>query len=252
MIHFSEPTFPPLLTGHAVPANTSSYVNAVCGAWDGRLGAGDVVWCRDDGAIDWAFVLEPDVTLARAVQMGPLVMVAIGDCLGALTPPQVGVTFRWPGEIYLNAGQIGDVKISASTRDPDVVPDWLVVGARLALRNDDRQGEPGDAPELTAIAEEGGESLTSVQVLESVTRHFMTWLNIWNEEGFRKVHEAWTFRAAEEDEPYELRLHGETIRGTFAGLDEDGGLLYRNEDGQIAGASLLSNVDLPDQYTASP
>ena len=78
-MHMPDPTFPPLLTGHAVRGNEPAFETACARAAGGELGAGDVVWSRDTALIDLAVILEPDVPLETAVQMLPLAMVALGD-----------------------------------------------------------------------------------------------------------------------------------------------------------------------------
>ncbi|MEC9369302.1 MAG: biotin/lipoate--protein ligase family protein, partial [Pseudomonadota bacterium] len=104
-----DPTFPPLLKGHAVDSDTDAFDTACARAGAGKLGAGDVVWSRNTYNLDIAIVLEPDVPPAVAAQMMPVCMVAIGDCIGALTPPQVGQTFTWPNLIRINGATAGRV-----------------------------------------------------------------------------------------------------------------------------------------------
>ena len=231
----TEPTFPPLLKGHACSAPDSPVGMARAGLDQGRLGAGDVVWARDTRAMDVAIVLEPDVPLRKAVHMIPLAMVAAGDWIGALTPPKVSVTFRWPGTIVVNGGAAGSVEAIASTTDPAAVPDWIILRVFVRLSHGNEY-EPGERPDVTALEEEGGDNLTRTDVVESYTRHFLTWLNTWSDDGFEPIHSAWLFRADCLNEETRLEVAGNTIEGVFLGLDEDGNMLVKSEDGttQIA------------------
>ena len=86
-------------------------------------------------------VLEPEVALERALQMGPLMLVALGDSLGSLCPPKVAVQYRWPGGLLLNGSVAGNVRLAAARVPADTVPAWMVVGADLdiAAPRQDRQ-----------------------------------------------------------------------------------------------------------------
>ena len=228
-MHLPDPTFPPLLSGHDVPASEDAYDVACRRAEAGELGAGDVVWSRQADSVDVAIVLEPEVTMETAVQMLPLSMVAIGDCLGVLTPPQVGVTFTWPGDIRVNGAVAGHIKAAAAgPRDAGSVPPWMVLGLWLRHRRQDHEPEPGDVPDRTWLSEEGCEGLTRTQIIESYSRHFLTWLNDWNDDGFRSIHGSWLFRAEERDGDISVKVGGETISGAMQGLDDNGNLLVKS------------------------
>lgn len=235
----TDPTFPPLLDGYGVSVPEQPFAVAVNGARAGELGAGSVVWARNTSVMDWAIVLEPEVPLAQAMQMVPLALVAAADCLGALTPPQVGLMFRWPATILLNRGAVGFAEVAASTTDRAAVPDWLVVRVMIRLRGDHRH-EPGERPNETSLDEEGCGDLTRTELIESYSRHFMTWLNTWTDDGFHPVHSAWTYKASDGEEIYSYDVDDRKVTGAFAGLDEDGGVLLKGPDGV---ASLVSLAD---------
>lgn len=228
-----DPTFPPLMNGVAVSAPDRPFAFAVDGARDGSLGAGHVVWARNTSVMDWAIVLEPDVPLGQALQMVPLALVAAGDCIGVLTPPQVGLMFRWPNMIHVNGGTAGHVQVVASTNDVDAMPDWIVVNVHVRLRRSE-QFEPGERPDITSLDEEGCPDLTRSSMIESYSRHFLTWLNTWTDDGFHPIHSAWLYRAHGLQEEFSLDLPVHGISGTFSGLDEDGNMLLKGDDGAMS------------------
>ncbi|GBF26772.1 bifunctional ligase/repressor BirA [bacterium MnTg02] len=245
-----DPTFPPLLTGHDVSGGISPFKTACDRAREGKLGAGDVVWSRNTSYVDLAIILEPEVPLATALQMIPLAMVACGDCLGAVTPAQVGVTFHWPMSIRVNGGRLGGFRAAVGNNGikPDDIPDWLVIALSLRLRHDVREPEPGHNPDITALEEEGCPKLTRSELIESYTRHFMTWLNNWQDDGFRPVHAAWLFRTDELNEEISVSIGDETFRGIFVGLDETGNLLLKSDDGQTKSLFLIETLDSMDRF----
>lgn len=241
-----DPTFPPLLKGHDVPGPVSAFEDACKRASSGEIGAGDVVWSRDKANLDMAIVLEPEISLETAVQMLPLSMVAIGDCLGALTPPQVGQTFSWPGTIRVNGARAGIMRAAAGgPRDASAVPGWMVVGLWLRQSHGDDAREPGETPDQTWLSEEGCEELTRTELIESYSRHFLTWLNNWNEDGFKAVHASWLYRAHENQQQITFELGGETFSGVMSGLDDNGNLLY-GAGGSTKSALLIDAFEFPE------
>jgi len=228
-----DPTFPPLLKGHDVESADSAFRIACDKAATGTLGAGDVVWNRSTTRVEIAIILEPDVGLETAVQMLPLMAVALGDCLGSITPPQVGVTFLWPDMICVNGALAGQIQAAvATTDDDDAPPGWMVVGFELAHLRSPDDPEPGDVPDRTWLSEEGCADLTRSEIIESCSRHFLTWINIWKDDGFRPVHDSWMFRNEQRDQEITVEYRGEALSGSFLGLDDSGNMLLKGPDGE--------------------
>jgi biotin-(acetyl-CoA carboxylase) ligase len=240
-MHLDDPQFPPLLEGHAVKAPAKPFAHACKLAEARKLGAGDLVWSRNAGRAQLAVVLEPEVALERALQMAPLLMVALGDCLGSLCPPKVAIQYRWPSGILLNGSIAGEVRIAAPLVPADAVPAWLVVGADL-----DIAGPRGDRQDWshTSLSEEAGADITRSEVLQSLAAHFLTRLNTWVEEGFRPVHDQWLFRAEGREAPVAIAHGGERIEGQVLGLDEGANLLVKTADGGVRSLAFMDSVDL--------
>jgi BirA family biotin operon repressor/biotin-[acetyl-CoA-carboxylase] ligase len=240
-MHLPDPVFPPLLTGHPVDVPLSPFEEACRQANRSELGAGDLIWSRNSKRAECAVILEPEIPLRRAVQMAPLVQVALADCLGALLPPRVGVHYRWPAALLLNGAKAGETWIRASSGRRDEVPEWLVVGFTLWLEHDFGGKEPGEALGETSFAEEGAGELTRTDILQSFAAHFLTWLNMWQDAGFRPVHESWIGRVEGWEAPADIVHGAERIRGRVLELDEEAGLIVKPDAGA---ARVLPWLDL--------
>ncbi len=240
-MHLEDPQFPPLLKGHAVKAPKRPFAEACRLARARELGAGDVVWSRNTGRAEFAVVLEPEVALERALQMGPLLMVALGDCLGSLCPPKVAVQYRWPGGILLNGALAGEVHLAAARVPKDAIPAWLVVGAEfdIAAPREDRQEWS-----KTSLEEEAGPDITRTDILQSLAAHFLTRLHTWQDEGFRPVHDEWLFRAEGREAPIAVVHGGQRVEGHVLGLDESANLLLRTSAGKVRSLAYIDSADL--------
>ena len=236
----TEIDFPPLLTGYPFPATGPPMRVACEGAAAGRFGAGDVIWSLEEAHAGLAIVLEPDLPLLRALEMVPLGVVAAGDCLAALAPPKVAITFGWPGLIYANDGAVAQVSVAVDrvARD-DSVPAWLALGLEVRLSHRPGSLEPGHDPSVTTMSEEGCPELTAEQLIASFSRHFLTWLDTWNTEGFAPVHKAWEQRADKRPRSYSDATGGGGVSGAFVGLDEHGNLVLKRDDSKHVSLRLV-------------
>lgn len=177
-----------------------------------KAGAGDLYWSHKQDDVDLAIVLEPDVACSRAMEMVPLVMVALSDCLAVLLPPQVAVQFRQSKSIIVNGGIVGGIKSAmAKTENQTDVPDWLVLSVTVGLSRTDTSNEPGLNPDVTTLDEEGWEQVSQSKFTETFARHFLSWLAVWKDDGFKPVARAWKFKAEEETEPEMTKIRKDML-----------------------------------------
>lgn len=241
-MHQPDPVFPPLLTGHAVKSPERPLEYACRGAAEGSLGAGDLVWSRNTARADCAIVLEPEVPLSTALQMGVLAQVALADCLGSLLPPVVPVHHRWPGTLLINGAAAGEVKLVAPTLDADAVPDWLVVGMTLQLVFDDPHKEPGEMPHQTALSEEGGAEISRTDILQTFSAYFLSWLNTWQDDGFRPICNVWMQRAEGDGKAMIVTLDNTEQTVQVLGLDDEGSIVIKPGSGPTQVLPLRNHI----------
>lgn len=222
----AEPTFPPLLTGHKLALGTVPAEWARAKVEKGQLGAGDLGWSEETDVLRLALVLEPDVEQARCQEILFAAMVAIGDSLGALCPPEVAITYQWPSMILANAAQVGSVDLVVSEEEPDGIPDWMVFSLDLRLRPAPGESDPGKDPSRTTLWDEGCGLLGRTGMIESISRHLINLIHHWSEDGFKPVHEQWWARisAQERFAAHALEDAGSVM---LLGLDETGNALVK-------------------------
>lgn len=217
-----EITFPPLMWGEAAPGD--AFDHAVARATLG-CDAGMISYRLGASRMEAALVFAPEVQLAKAMVMLPVCGVGFQNALGALAPPEVAVHLDWFGGIRVNGAACGRFRARASTDDPDAVPEWLVIGFTLPLIPD--SDETGHTPDETALYAEGCADVAPPALLEAWARHTLNWITRWEGEGTRPVHAEWRGLAHGIGEPVTVGVQS----GTFLGVDEDFGLLLRDEAG---------------------
>lgn len=186
--------------------------------------AGLVAYDPGPSVMRAAIVFAPEVPLRQAMAMLPLCAVGFQHALGALAPPEVGVHLGWNGDVRVNGAVCGQMCAAASSTDPEVEPDWLVIG--LSVNVLPQSDTPGDTPDETTLYGEGCGDVHIVTLLESWARHMLVGLNRWQDEGHSPLHKEWSGLAWGVGEP----LNQGAQTGQFIGVDEDFGLLLKTED----------------------
>ncbi|MEM5473663.1 biotin/lipoate--protein ligase family protein [Hoeflea sp. AS60] len=239
-----DPEFPPLLKGHAVPAEDDPLRVALEGARQGKLSAGDLCWSMAETHARAAIVLEPECALAKALQMAPLLMVAIGDALGSIGPPNLALMYRWPTTLLVNGGEVGEVFLQAPEgAGLEDTPEFIVLGFSIAMSLSAAIVDaPGLARHATALFEEGCGDLDRTQVIEAIARHFLSWVDAWEHDGFGAAHPDFRGRMQPTDK-VAVQVGKVQHEGRMIGIDEDGGLLLDGAGG-AHGLSLAQGLGM--------
>jgi BirA family transcriptional regulator, biotin operon repressor / biotin---[acetyl-CoA-carboxylase] ligase len=219
-----EPTFPPPFRPTAVAAAHDAFA-AACAAAGSGAPDGALFWNRRLDRCDCAIALTPDEPLARSAQVAYIALLGLADALGALGPPMTALTFVWPDRLKVNGGLVGGIRFAAGKSGTAKVPAWLAVGVDVAVQGNPADPNPGRDPDRTSLHEEGFADVDAWRLHESFSRHFLTWINRWQDDGFAPVRAAWLSRAAPAGSAVALPLPGKPVAGIFAGLDDRGNLL---------------------------
>lgn len=217
-------TFPPLFTGDAVSGSTDPFAKACTQAMIG-CDAGLLVHSITPDKIRAAVVFAPETPLEAAMIAFVACAVGFQNAMGALAPPEVGVQLGWMGDIYVNGGRVGQLRVAASNDDPVKEPDWLVIGLEIDLLPQG-DGESGENPNETCLMMEGCGDVSPIRLLEAWSRHTLVWLNDIENDSPRALHEMWRGLAKGIGEDVELNIP-EVVKGTFVGVDEQFGMLLK-------------------------
>ena len=233
------PLLPPILTAIPVLKNLDVFAKAIAVASNSEPGT--VLYAEDSEYIELAVVLSPEVSKIKCNQMLYIMMVAAGDAIGALAPPEVAVTYSFPGFIYLNRGEAGLVKTEVAPTSADhLIPDWMVVGIKIRLNNNIEINEDQINKDITSLADEGGGYVSRTRAIESMSRHFLAWISQWEDEGFKSVVDVWNKRR-EETKNIQLIDKQEV---SWIGLDENGQAIVKLNDKEI----FLAPIDVTEKF----
>ena len=213
-------SFPPLFRGKCVPASASTFMKAILAAKN-NISPGLIFYSENIGSLEASIVLAPDISLKRALGMVLVVQMGLADSLGALAPPELAVHFNWPNSVKVNGAFCGKTFFSASTKEDDIIPEWLVLGFKIPFLWDQGK-EAGENPNETVLSNEGCIDITPSSLLESWSRHTLVWLNRFLDEGLSPVHRAWSEKCDNIGETLSSPFNGK-----FMGLDEEANMILR-------------------------
>jgi hypothetical protein len=148
----------------------------------GKTVDGVIMFGTDPARLALALVLDPD-DVQRFELVRFAVANAVTDALAQHLPPMLPLTHGSDGSVFLDGTAIGRI---ALIRDERRAPEWIVVAIDLALLGED-----------ASIECLSGETVALADLLGSLSRHMLGWINRWQDDGFGPVRDAWNFRCHE-------------------------------------------------------
>ena len=162
----------------------------------------------------------------EAAQISFVAALAVADLAETCLGPGVA-RLKWPNDLLLHGKKAAGILVeSGALADQSL---WLAVGIGVNLAH-----APQDVERpACAFAEHLAAPPSPLAALDVLAGAFERRLTQWSRQGFAPIAEAWTRRAHGMGEPCEARLPGQTLWGVAEGLDTDGALRLRQDDGAI-------------------
>lgn len=190
--------------------------------------AGLFVWRPAADRIDCAVLLRPEDEAKRVLPVVLVAALALLEALGAAGPAALAADLVWPGGIRINSGHAGGIALDLGPGDP---PEWAVVSA--VLRKTAEPGtEAGERPDVTCLADEGFAEVADEDIVEAFARHFLVWMDRWEEDGFGPIARRWLHCARWGGGEAVLDIGGELIAGDIQDIDESGSLVLETQSGR--------------------
>ena len=192
--------------------------------------AGLFVWRPAADRIDCAVLLRPEEDRAQVMPVVLVASLAILDAVGTAGPPAVASDLVWPAGLRINSGLVGGAALELGPGDS---PEWAVVS--VVLRKTGEPGaEGGERPESTSLHDEGFADMADRDLVEAFARHFLVWMDRWEEQGLAPIARHWLHRATAHGADTVLMVGAELIAGSILDLDESGGLVLDTAQGRRA------------------
>jgi BirA family biotin operon repressor/biotin-[acetyl-CoA-carboxylase] ligase len=160
--------------------------------------------------------------------------IALAETLEHYIDPDL-IKIKWPNDVLVDGKKIAGILLESGTTNDTL---WVIIGMGVNLtHHPDNTVTPAThlLEHIDDLNMTGPEPIYtgSQPVLALLAARFDFWLDLYLNSGFFPVREAWIDRAMGMGEPVLVNLPNEVLSGTAQGLDEDGALLLRLENGEI-------------------
>jgi BirA family biotin operon repressor/biotin-[acetyl-CoA-carboxylase] ligase len=190
--------------------------------------AGLFVWRPAADRIDCAILLRPEDEIRQILPVALIGSLALLEALGAAGPAALAADLVWPATVRINSGHAGGIALDLGPGDP---PEWAVVSAVLR-----KTGEPGveggERPDVTCLADEGFAEVADSDIAEAYARHFLVWMDRWEEGGIAPIARRWLHCARWSGAEAVLNMGGELVAGAIRDIDDAGSLVLETKDGR--------------------
>ena len=184
-------------------------------------------WSTETGNLAATLLTTTDVPAAEAAQLSFVAALAACDladtCLG-----EGAARLKWPNDVLVFGKKAVGILVESGARPDGRL--WLAVGIGVNLAH-----APTDLERpATSFAEHmNGAPPKPADAVEVLAARFESWRRLWATQGFSPIAAGWTQRAHGLGERCEARLPLATIAGVAEGLDLDGALRLRLDDGRL-------------------
>lgn len=183
-------------------------------------------WASGPGNLYASLLIELACAPAVVPQLSLLAGVATVDAIRRAAhggPP--GLRLKWPNDVLIGEAKCAGI-LAESTAGQNSVTAVIGIGINLARH-------PADLGRAATHLALHGPQVTPEAMLGCLDAAMQQWLASWNRgTDFAGVRGAWLERAGPVGETCSVDTGAERIAGTFAGLDPQGGLLIRDDEGQ--------------------
>ncbi|MCI3134445.1 biotin--[acetyl-CoA-carboxylase] ligase [Phenylobacterium aquaticum] len=184
-------------------------------------------WDTKTGNLAATLLFLTEMSPGDAAQVSFIAALAVADLAQACLGPDLA-RLKWPNDLMIHGRKASGILVESGQRPDGKL--WVAVGIGVNLAH-----APTDVERpATSFADYMSAPPPKPRdALEILARSFESWKQIWEREGFAPIAKAWTARAHGLGEPCVARLPNQTHRGIAEGLDLDGALRLRLDDGAV-------------------
>ena len=176
-------------------------------------------WFSPPGNLYLSILLRTGMPAARNGELSFLSALAVAETVETLLPKHLKAMLKWPNDVLVNGAKISGILLESQD-------DATILGIGLNVLQAPAQA----SYRTTTIVANGG--IASVDSARDILLGRLGWwLPVWQRDGFTPIRERWLEKSHPVGTTIRVSAHGESIEGSFAGLDRDGALLLETSAG---------------------
>lgn len=220
--------------------NSQAFRLALGGAREGEIVVADAqtsgrgrlnrVWQSPPGAnLYVSAILRPQIEPATAPQITLMAGVAVAELLSGYCPD--GVSIKWPNDVLIRrkkaCGILTEMKASAGAVD------FIILGIGLNVNMDRKDFDNPLHDTATSLRIETGIAQDRLDVISRLFDFIEKWYRVFVRAGFAGLRDAWMAHADILGKPIRVVQRDESQDGVVTGIDADGAILMRQENGSV-------------------
>jgi BirA family biotin operon repressor/biotin-[acetyl-CoA-carboxylase] ligase len=185
-------------------------------------------WVSAPGNFAATLLVCPECPPAALHQLSIVAGVALHDALTALAPAShaAAIRLKWPNDVMVGLAKLAGILVETSTLRGQTVA-AIGIGINITYA-------PSISGRATTRLIDWAPHATSETLLDPIDRSLAAWFETWRGgEGFAAVRGAWLQRSVAIGTPIVVHASGDRVAGSFAGIDDDGALLLRDEEHRV-------------------
>jgi len=201
-------------------------------------------WQSSEGDLHAALLLKPEFPRDQALELVHIAMLSLGTAIGEQVSGMTELRYRWPNAILISRGRVGGLFVDiAPTTDISEYPAWMILGMAVNMY----RYPPGLGLDAAALAGDGDCRPDRDELIESFSRHFLSAINQWADEGLTPFIKQWQLRADGQNAPLTLKLERGPLeaKGNWR-MDVTGALQLETKNGEH------HRVTLADYFALNP
>ena len=191
-------------------------------------------WTSKTGNLFCSGLYPHDGNTHQLAQMSFVAALALAETLERYVPKDL-ISLKWPNDVLLGGQKTSGILLESGQKHHQK---WMVIGIGLNLTH---HPEGTEFPATHMLAHISADDLSGPEpimtgaeaVLAILANRFDYWRHMLVSKGFEPIGQAWTVRAHNLPGPVTVRLPQETFTGEALGLDANGALRVRLENGTI-------------------
>lgn len=182
------------------------------------------VWQSPPGGLYMSAILRPPLPVVDVPPMTLAIGIGVCDAVRASGAPAV---LKWPNDVLVRGRKLAGVLVEAQSQGGRL--ESVVVGIGINL---DGELAPAVAETGISLAEASGTSVPRERFITQLLADLERWIDRYVGVGLDAIIPAWTERMAA-GLAARATVDGESRTGLVAGLDRDGALLLRDDEGIV-------------------
>src|SRR3972149_11184789 len=170
----------------------------------------------------------PQLTLVSAVAVAETISRFLNNGSGYKPEP----TVKWPNDILINGKKAAGILTEMSSEMDRV--NFVVIGIGVNVNMSKKMLPEELRPIATSLREETGKEISRTDFIRTLYLSIEKWYKLYLKNGFEPIREAWNSYFKMAGKVVKVQQMDKVVEGIAIGLDNDGMLLLREKNGNIA------------------